>query len=383
MAPRRVAATVLPQLVQYTDTPSVSDEPSVKKRRQTESAQSAEDKRRRLALPSSPQKSPRSQKDISRQSQQKLSPPQRPSRHAKGRPPQMPASPTSPASQPSAVGRWKPQDGLNKKAASLGRDRIRTIYRWMWQHNTRTAKGHEFEFKLLLATLGFSDPVLSPQLRNQLRTKVRDQIRHTSEDLKRLKAITMVLDGNKKKVVQFAEWTEGWMSGNWDGDPRPPSWTQVFLNPYFGEGRGWLHMKVPVSSKEDSDSLLAPETLVVEEREATELANHSNNSGQSRGPDITSPGAFNFLCRSHLAVSSPSYEVDVSELPQYLGVQLTPTDPNHPLRPDPRFVPLDMDCCGEDMYEEEHHGDEYYEDYEARTEEYHAYYGTTGSEMFV
>ena len=317
-----------------------------------------------------------------------LSPPQRPSRPAKGRQPQALESTKSP-SQPKEFRRWKLQDGVNKKAISLDQDKMKTIYRWMWQHSTRTAKGHEFEFKLLLATLGFNDAAFSPQLRKQLRTKVYDQIRHNSEGLKRLGAVTMALDGNKKKVVQFAEWTEGWASSDsWNGDPRPPNWTQVFFNPYFGEARGWLHLKALVSSKKDSDSPPVPGRLVVEEPEATDLASHqSNNNGQSRGSDITTPEAFDFLCRPYLAVSSPIYDVDVSELPQYHGAQLTPTDPNHPLRSDPRFVPLDLDFGG-DVYEEENFGDEgheYYEDhdgFEARTE-YQADDDTMGSEMPV
>lgn len=185
----------------------------------------------------------------------------------------------------------------------------------------------------------------------------------------------MVWDKQKKKKIPlFAEWTEAWMSKSWDGSPERPRWTQLFLDPYFGEARGWLHMRVPVPLNEEKESDPIPETFVVEESEAidgpchlsdkpkpedsTETHEEAQNPGKL--PDRITFVSFKFLCTPASPVSNTGYAIDVSQLPQYHGVQLTPNDPYHPLRPDPSFTHADLDLYDESDYEEE----EYEEDVE-------------------
>ena len=248
------------------------------------------------------------------------------------------------------------QDILDKKPASLGPNQKKAIYRWMWQYNTTTAKGYEIEFQSLLASLGFCNRAFSPKLKELLRTKAYEQIRHNGIELRRRGAITTVLDEKKKKVAQFAEWTEGWMSKSWDGSPQPPSWRQLFFRPYFGESHRQPHTKLPVVINRDTDSHLEPEKLVVEKTGAS----GSNNLEPDR-PSITSDESqelnkimletCNIYCNSIGMTSGPNYEVDVSQLLRYQGVQLTPNDAHRPLQTSRTFVGMYADVYDEEFYD--------------------------------
>lgn len=352
---------------------SVSEESSIKKRRRDQIVELPVDKRRRVDLASSsPLKLHKFQKDTNQKRPKILVLVARPPLHTRDIAPRNHLSLESPPSQPEELDGLDLQEVLDQNPVSLGSNQMKAIYRWMWQHSTCTAKDHDFEFKLLLLTLGFCHPAFSPELKGLLRAKVYEQISQNATELKLLGAVTTIFDKKKKRrIVQFAEWTEGWMSESWDGSPRPPCWTQLFFNPYFGESRGWLHMRVPVPAGKDTDLLVGPETLVVEEPAAHNQPQHeSNHAQQSHASKASearqdlgniSPRTFRYLFKAAQTSSSPSYRVDISELPQYHGVQLTPNDPNHPLRPHPEFV-----ASGQDYYEniddEEYYDEDDYED---------------------
>lgn len=231
----------------------------------------------------------------------------------------------------------------------------------MWVNSTRSVKGYKAEFDGLLDFFGFTNPAITALAQKQLRAGVEEQIKINAERLKIFGAYTLVANGNKKpKMVRYAEWTEAWMSPSWDGDIRPPHWTQVLFNPYWGETRALMRKRDSVGVEKASDSLLDPELFVVEEREADNPQCPGSDAPQvSHESQISSLEQFNYLCRSNLASSNPGYRVDASELPQYQGVQLTPCLKDHPVRPDPLFFPMEQDHLDEEMHGSEKYNDGY------------------------
>jgi hypothetical protein len=305
-------------------------------------------------------------------SQQKLSLSPRSTPSPRESLPQNPASPETSPSPPKVLDGLELQDILNKEPVSLGPNQKKAIYRWMWQHSTTTAKGHECEFKFLLASLGFCHAAFSPQLRELLRAKTYEQIRNNATELRKMGAVTTVLNERKKKVVRFAEWTEGWMSTSWDGCTQPPSWTQLFFNPYFGESRGCPDMQSTFSAGEDAKSQPRSEILVIEDTEVSGRTQYGSNHSESDDPSTTCAESQNLneilfeTCRVHYDSigldSGPNYEVDVSQLPQYIGVYLTPNDPYHPMRPDPAFVAMHADVYNDGYYGGNEYGKGKYEE---------------------
>lgn len=264
-----------------------------------------------------------------------------------------PASPQSPRPKLTKVPRISKFPKHGKK--------MKYIYRWMWVNSTRSVKGYKAEFDGLLDFFGFTNPAITALAQKQLRAGVEEQIKINAERLKIFGAYTLVANGNKKpKMVRYAEWTEAWMSPSWDGDIRPPHWTHVLFNPYWGKARELLYKRDSPRGEKASDSLLDPELFVVEEREAENPQRPDSDAPQvSHESQIISLEQFNYLCRSNLANSNPGYRVDVSELPQYNGVQLTPCLKDHPVRPDPLFWPVEQDQLDGEMHESEQYNDGY------------------------
>jgi hypothetical protein len=269
-------------------------------------------------------------------------------------------------------------DGLNLqhvlegKATPLGPVQRKTVYRWMRQNNARKITGHEERLTGLLNALGFTNPAFSGQLRKLLYVKVRHLIWRLGDELKREGVIAVVLDEENKETVRFAEWTERWLLPSWDGSTRPPGWTELFFNPEFKD-MAWNAAQQTNDIVEDMNSSLDHEILVVEEPEVLGTAEEGSpdDGAEEVGPEdpstiyeelheLNRPRAI-FSESSCTAIgrhSHVAYQIDLSELPQYQGVQLTPNHPNHPPQSDPEF----MASHPTDSYDEEYSEEGGYED---------------------
>lgn len=325
-------------------TPNISEKSKARQRRGLASSETNGTKNRCIPSSRSPKKMPNPKKTTKERCQHRASisksRPSKPKTSSDRKNTSLYSSPL-----PKSLARF----GLRKDPA-----RMKSICRWMLQHSTLSVRGHEYEFGKLLAALGFSDSSFSDQLKKDLRAEVQGKIRENAEDFKTLGAFTLVHRGSERnKVVQFAEWTECWMSDNWDGDPRPPSCVTLFFNPYFGEAQKSRSIRPLLAKDCGSTSLLSPEALVFEELEITHQPRKSSKGDKQDTPLITPDqsskvkisalSSLNFRQMSSLANSTKNYEVDVSELPQYQSVQLTQSDPLNPLRLDVHSLPPNFD----------------------------------------
>lgn len=122
----------------------------------------------------------------------------------------------------------------------------------------------------------------------------------------------------------------------------------ALFSPYFGESHRRAHKKLPVVINRDTDSHLEPEKLVVEKTGAPgsnnlELDRPSIISDESQELNKTMLETCNIYCNSIGITSGPNYEVDVSQLLRYQGVQLTPNDAHRPVQTSPTFVGMYAD----------------------------------------
>lgn len=259
--------------------------------------------------------------------------------------------------------------GLNIQRTSKGIVAVfslsqkKTIFRWMRTNSARYVRKNEVSFSQLLFTLGFTHPGLPPEVKMALQRKVRRLIWRTGNKLLKGGLITVELDENNNETVKFGEWTKSWMLSDWDGQTRRTGWMDIFFEPNFNE-LGWTAGTKFQGAVGDVCHPLGPEILVVEEPEALEdqeddfvedLYSSRDEFYDGEWPSTPSfqPSYLATARHSHFA-----YQIDISELPQYQGVQLTPNDRYHPQRPDLEFMALHAQVFYDDEYDEETCGEE-------------------------
>jgi hypothetical protein len=236
-------------------------------------------------------------------------------------------------------------------------------------------QGHTVELRGLLSELGFELPD-HPNLTRLLDIKVRAQIHRIATELRKTEILIVKVGEDKKETLEYAEWAEGWLKESWDGNPEAPGWMQLFLDPYFGDSRP-LPEIAPVSKRKreppavelDNDPPSPDrEIFVVEEpdelHEADDGAQAGENNAGLREPYM--PVSRTIIASTYKMKEIqkptpplPGYKIDLSELPQYRGVQLTPADPNHPLRPHPDFKAAPSASNNEE--EDNENGDQEYD----------------------
>ena len=113
-----------------------------------------------------------------------------------------------------------PGKGLETK---FGKEEFKTIMRWMKQNKGSTVTGHEKEFEVLLSKLGFKHAAYKESVRKTLRTRVVQALYRKKNAMRASGAVTSANDSTGP--LEFADWTDAWLSKDWDGCiTKPNDW---------------------------------------------------------------------------------------------------------------------------------------------------------------
>jgi hypothetical protein len=141
-------------------------------------------------------------------------------------------------------------------------DQQKTICRWMKTNNARIITGHQKQFTELLRELGFLDNKFSLELRRALRDRTSRKINNLALCLRRAGALKVSNKDDSRattkghvEVIEFVDWTDTWLEGDWDGKFEKP-WIWDTQNP-----------RVPDKPKENE-----PERFEVESPKAAAAA---------------------------------------------------------------------------------------------------------------